>query len=514
MTFEILNKLFQFFNMDYSDSIQALSSKKLNEKYRTYKQENKIESISGQDPNFVDTFKSLFIKNLESEEINIVRGALWDLAQCFRIDPSIALMIEEKHISNLIQILHSADPQFISLCFNFFTNFIRCDPSKIPYFIESETIHFAISKIPIESVCNFIVEVFQFSESLDENDHLNIISFYREKDIRNKLLNLFCQLINYENEQCNILKILKVLWKYQDFDQSELIKFITYSNVFLNRVDDSEENSRNPKNVQYFISYLNFLIDINSPVFYSFFNQCKNKNEAENGEIEFVLLEKIWKKTKENNSDVYIACFKFLISVIEYKDQDEYKNAFYLLNNNITDHLIDFLSNENVQNYYDENVKIGGVAVAETLINTNIEICNAFVTENFQELILKFLDSARYFEQYIAIRIISNLMKYNTDTTVLNKLQEFNPIDKIIDFLSGEHYSLICNLLSCILNDWELCINSGINSDFLQQVFDLMNNEDFIDALCEIESEDDENASNLAKGLLQFIKMQKASQPE
>lgn len=496
------------------DSIQALNSKNLNEKYRTFKQKTKIEGIPGQDPILADALNSLFIKNLESEEINIVRTALWDLAQCLRMDPSIALMIEEKHISNLIQMLHLADPTFISLCFNLFTNFIRCDPSKIPYFIESETIHFAIQKIPIDSVCNFIVEVFQFSESLDENDPLNMISFYREKDIRHKLLNVFCQLKYCEYEQYNILKILKVLWKYQDFDQSELINFIKYSNVFLNRVDDSEERSRNPKNAQYFISYLNFLKDINSPVFYSFFSQCKNKSEAENGEIEFILLEKIWKKMKENNPDVYIACFNFLISAIEYKDQDEYKNAFYLLNNNITDHLIGFLSNECVLDHYEEKVKIGGVVVAETLINTNLEICNSFLTDNFQNLILHFLDSARLFEQYIALRIISNLMKYNTDTTILNKLQAFNPIEKIIDFLSGDHYSLICNLLTSILNDWELCINSGISNDFLQQVFDLMNNEDFIDAISEIETGDDENASNLAKELFQFIKKQKADHPE
>lgn len=485
------------------DEIKPLNAKIFNEKHRLFPEQKQEIKFRGKDPFTIDQYYNYFIEKLESDDINIVEGALSDLSQCFLINPAISSRIEEKHIIKVIEIMPKSKSTFVSVGFNFLTNFIKCDPSKIPCFIESGFYQFAATKIPTESVCNFIIELLKFSEKLDKDDQLNIFNYFYDNDLRRKYLNCCFQLVDCEREQSNIFKILVHLFKYQDFEESEIKKFIIYSNNFLQRANNEQLQI-----------YIEFLTSIDSCVFYSSFNQFKIKKdedetEEQKDEMVFILLSVIWRKIAEGalsdfsrqKDDIYIACFDFLMKAITYKQEDQFVNVNYLLQNGIVDHINDFLKSDKIK----ENVKVSGSIVIETIIDIDENMCRCFLNEEYFKFIQSFLDSESYVNQYIALRIISIFMQYNKDEIILSFLNDIDPIEKIIDFLNGEHYSLIIKLLNYIMSDWDVCINTDFKNEFLQKVFDLMDNMEFITALRDIEEGDDKDSSVLAKHLIKFI---------
>lgn len=487
--------------MDAFDKVRNQSSE-LNEKYRNFKGKKTPRKLLNNKA-IIESIMNEKLNSLKSDDVNIVELALYNISQCFRIDPTSASLIDESFISLLIENISSCKPDMISSIFYFLTCFVRIDRSKIPYLIESGILQFAISKIPIDSVCDFIVELLIFSESLNEDDDFNVFPFFFENDLRRKLLNVLDQLINYEYEQSQILKILMFLWKNQeDFTQEELNLFIKDSNRYLMRVDDSSGN-RGPqcsfdekKNSQCFITYLNFLIRINSHVFYSFLTNLEDEENAENRSA-FKLFEIIWKKLKENDSDVCFACINFLTSILNY----DAKCVNYLFEIDISDHMSDLLENTKIK----DDVKVSGALMVERIIGLNLDACIRFVDSNYITVIEKFVNSCYINDQYIAIHFISALMAYSTDTTISNLLVSFDLTEKIIDFLNADNHVIVCDLLSAINSNWEIAKTSGIGNEFIGSIVDLKHNEDFISALDYIVTEDNKQASELAQLLLDSI---------
>ena len=161
--------------------MKKTSFQSLNEEKRIIGREDKKLVIEKRNPNLVDNYKNQFINNLNSEDKEKIKYSLWDLAKCFQIDPSTSLFIEKQHIIKIIEMMESNDIYFISLAFNFLTVFIQCNPDKIPFFADKNVLEKAISKIPIQSAVDFIIELLKFSDNLNENDPLSVYPFFLEK---------------------------------------------------------------------------------------------------------------------------------------------------------------------------------------------------------------------------------------------------------------------------------------------------------------------------------------------
>lgn len=474
--------------MEFLDKVDTL--KHQSENSRTVVKSNQI-IIKSKSLNMVEKSKDKFVNNLNSNDKSKVLWALWDLALCFQVDPSIASLIEQRHIANIIQMMQSANIKEISLAFNFLNHFIRSDPTKIPFFIQTNTLYFAIKKIPMKSACDFIVTILSLSECLKEEIHFEVYRFFFESQLRHKLLSAFSQLNFFEKQQSYILNILSFLWKNQeDFSRDELEVFLERSDLFLTRADNEST-----------IIYLNFLIKINSPIFYGYFYNFNRENTKF-----FDLIKVLWEKIKSENNDVCLACFDFLIHFIQFDFQNPHsqENKIEYLKSiakDISYNISRFLHYKKRPN----DVRLSGAKVIETLINIDKDFCIRFFGGEYIDSIKDFLANGAYSDQLIAIRFVSVLMKYNQCEEILNLLKFFDPIDKIIDFLNESDYSLIINLLNCIRNDWDIYIKRNFQNVFLSDIINLMDNQDFIFALQYIESAENEDASHLANFLIKYI---------
>lgn len=413
---------------------------------------------------------------------------LFNLNNCIKAEPGLIHSIETPLIMKIYDYMKEWDllskssqsmssnqilqySQLISAGFTFFYTYLHNHPNPdLSLLFENQFPRFALSKIPIDSPCNCLMELLKFSDKLSENDPFNLYPFMLENDLKSKLLALYREFHHLEHQQVQILKILRYLLKKVDFTQDELSNlFFETTQVFLSNVATGKDDE--------LISFFEFLLFINSDSFYSSLPLCE-----EFSDFFFAFL-----NARLMNFDSKEELIFRLFDVLRQFSERCQENIEILINHRLISALVSFFRHSNIS----EELKLSTARFVDFIMNSNSKFGESFLCPDYFELMKEFLNEHGFFDQSIAFRYISYLLQNFHNETARDCLIRFDPVAKIVVFLGSDYYEVISMLLIGIVNIWKNYQNGkAYELEIFSELTDLINDANFYETIIEIDSSD------------------------
>ena len=160
-----------------------------------------------------------------------------------KINSEIAKKITFEQVQLMINLTKTYGIKFSSLVFEFLRILLDCYDELIPLILkEHNFILFAISKIPMDTAVDFLVQLLQYSNNNNIPDSVNLTKYFIENSYHHNLMKLFNSMIKFPHQQAQILKILKQLETIQNYPSDLYVNFIEHCQRLLEKLKFNEED--------------------------------------------------------------------------------------------------------------------------------------------------------------------------------------------------------------------------------------------------------------------------------
>ena len=449
-------------------------------------------------PNTVDFYLNIIfqqsINALNLKDKQMIKNSILNLSKCMLINSEIAKKITFEQVQLMINLTKTYGIKFSSLVFEFLRILLDCYDELIPLILkEHNFILFAISKIPMDTAVDFLVQLLQYSNNNNIPDSVNLTKYFIENNYHHNLMKLFNSMIKFPHQQAQILKILKQLETIQNYPSDLYVNFIEHCQRLLEKLKFNEEDQ---------IPLFEYFAGNNNEIF---LQQLESNKIYLNGKI-LVILDMISNpdfKHLPSDANITKAVFNFMIETL--KAHEFYANQ--CLNENLIHEICKILQNNHIL----KDVKLSAIDFIIELSKVNYEICTRLINTEFSNWMKNAIEKGSLFDRSLSLKYIISILKYSEfpENIILDWMSFMNPINIMIEFLNSDKYDLITGILTFIQQLWDVYIKNKRSHPFLSNIIELMHNEDFKNALNDLVlNGEDDVSSTKAQKLLQYMKDQ------